>query len=60
MRTYYDTTRGSTAIDWRMASCGGPPLEPPEYWEIEADRSEDLRESEDECRTDFLTSVELD
>ncbi len=60
MRTHYDATRGSQAITWHLDPCGGPPLDPPEYWELQADQSEDLRESEDECRIDFLTSVELD
>ena len=60
MRTHFDATRGSQAITWHLDPCGGPPLEPPEYWEVEADKSEDLRKSEDACITDFLTSVELD
>ena len=60
MRSRYNTTRGSSAIDWRMAPCGGPSLDSPEYWEIESDRSEELRRAEDACLADFLTSVEPD
>jgi hypothetical protein len=61
MRTYNNTTRGSSAIDWRLAPCGGPPIEPPnDYWELESDRSEELRRAEDTRIDDFLTSVEPD
>ena len=52
MRYRYDATRGSTAIDWTMASSLEPPLDAPEYWELRADREEELQ--------DFLTSVEPD
>lgn len=60
MRTYNNKTRGSSAIDWRLAPCGGPPLESPDYWELESDRSEELRRAEDTRIDDFLTSVEPD
>ena len=53
----FDATRGSSAVDWRMASGGQLPLDPPEpteYWEIESDKRDD------EHQDDFLTSVELD
>jgi len=60
MRTYFNATRGSQALTWHLDPCGGPPLDPPEYWEVEADKHEELRESEDECRSDFLTSLDPD
>ena len=60
MRTYDNLTRGGSAIDWSMAACGGPPLDSPDYWEIESDQREAARCAEDACIDDFLTSVELD
>ena len=48
MRTYYDATRGSSAINWAVAAFGGPPMDPPDdYWEVESDLREDLRGTED-------------
>ena len=61
MRFYFDATRGYSAIDWRMANGGEPPLEPPdEYWEIESDRREDLCSPKSPCLDDFETSLEPD
>ena len=60
MRFYDNTTRGSSAIDWRLAPCGEPSLESPDYWELESDRSEELGRAEDACIHDFLASVEPD
>ena len=61
MRFYFDATRGYSAIDWRMANGGDPPLEPPdEYWEIESDRREELCSPESPCLDDFETSLEPD
>lgn len=60
----YDPIRGSNAINWSMASCGGPPLEPPEFEDPEADQSPrtDLDEGActNGCAEDFETSLEPD
>jgi len=60
MRTYFNATRGGTAVDWSVAACSEPSLECPDYWEIEGDLREAARCHEDRCIDNFLTSVELD
>lgn len=57
MRYRFNATKGSTEIDWSLGPGGEPPLDPPEYWELESDK----RCDEDHlCRDDFLTSTEPD
>ena len=49
----FDPIRGSSSIDWRSSSIGGPPLDPPEDAEPEQD-------GDDCCVEDFETSLEPD
>ena len=58
MRYRFNATKGSTEIVWTLGSGGEPPLDPPEYWELESDKRCD--EDDEHCRDDFLTSVEPD
>lgn len=60
MRTYFNATRGGTAINWSVAACSEPSPNDPDYWEIEGDHREAARCHEDRCIDDFLTSVEPD
>ena len=49
----FDPIRGSSSIDWRNSSLGGPPLDPPE----ECDQAET---DEPCCVEDFEISLEPD
>lgn len=61
MQYIFNPTRGSSEIAWDTASTSPEPsLDPPEYWEIESDRREDLCSPQNPCLDDFDTSLEPD
>ena len=59
MHYRFNPTTGSTKINWSMGPSGEPPLDPPEYWELESDKRE-ATSCDENCTEDFLTSVEPD
>ena len=47
MRFRDNNTRGSTEISWSELAQEGLPLDPPDYWEVEADRRKRLARLEE-------------